>query len=616
MTPEASTAMVRPYELHKHRNLYNFVGLVIPQTTPLTRTFQLLIALLVSLSSFSQYYLRGEVRDEQGRPVSNVRIRFSSKGDFPYYTGAGGAFGIPTALKTDTITIIADGYETFTAPVRSAEYEVFTLRMTASKANSTKQRLASLTKNLLVEDRQHHLDIGESYSSTIENHFVDTDKYPETGYALTVDRASYSNVRRFLNLSERAPADAVRIEEMLNYFNFGSKRSIEAGRDFTVNTNITSCPWNEKNALIFINLRAKKINLDKTPPSNLVFLIDVSGSMDMRNRLPLLKTGFKLLVENLRRIDTVSIITYASGVSIMLEPTSGAEKQKIIEALEGLTPAGATSGEAAIATAYRFAAKTFIRGGNNRVILATDGDFNVGVTSERELEELIAKQRQTGIYLTCLGVGMGNYKDSKLEALAKKGNGNFAYLDNEQEAEKVLVEEFSQTLFTVANNVFMNVQFNPAFVRQYRLIGFDNKQAAIEDSVSSLEGGELGSGHSLLSVFEIVPDPGIFRSANEHIASLKLTYSVPGNPETKAELFKVANNYRPVQAAEPELRFASAVIMFAGILKQSSYFRNVTMDDVQQLASTSVSATDRLQMEFVTLVQKARKLYSKRKQRR
>ncbi|TDH27870.1 DUF3520 domain-containing protein [Segetibacter sp. 3557_3] len=582
----------------------------------MNRIFQLLIVLMLSLSSAAQFYLRGEVRDEQGRPVSNARIKFFSKGNFPYYTGAGGAFGVPTTLKIDTITIIADGYETFTAPVRSATYEVFTLKMTALKANSTKQRLASLTKNLLAQKRQQQLDIGESYSSTVENDFVITGKYPETGYALTVDRASYSNIRRFLNQGERVPADAVRIEEMLNYFNFGGKQNVEPGQNFAVTTNITSCPWNDKSALLYINLRAKKISLDKTPPSNLVFLIDISGSMDMPNRLPLLKTGFKLLVENLRSIDTVSIITYASGVSIMLQPTSGAEKQKIIEALEGLTPAGATSGEAAIATAYRYATKTFIRGGNNRVILATDGDFNVGVTSERELEELIAKHRQTGIYLTCLGVGMGNYKDSKLEALAKKGNGNFAYLDNEHEAEKVLVEEFAQTVFTVANNVFMNVEFNPALVRQYRLIGFDNKQSAIEDSVSSLEGGEVGSGHSLLSVFEILPDSALFRSVNQQVATLKLTYSIPGNADTRADVFKVLTNYKPIMSADSSLRFATALVMFGSILKQSGYLKDVSIEDVQQLAATAVSPNDRLQLEFAGLVQKAKRLYPKRKQRR
>ena len=456
-----------------------FVQLTLNQPIAVARLYSLLLCLFVTASAHSQYYLRGEVHDEQGRPIANIRLLFRSKGNFPYYTGSGGGFGVPCNVKVDTLNIDADGYESFKSGVRAGQYEIFTLKMTAVKANSSRQRLSSVTKNLLTNRLSVPDYTGESYSSSIENDFVETSRFPETGYAVNVDRASYSNIRRFLNQNDKPPVDAVRIEEILNYFNPVIKGAEERDGVFTINTAVTSCPWNPESSLFFINLRAKQISLAKTPPSNLVFLVDVSGSMDMPNRLPLLKTGFKLMVQNLRSIDTVSLISYANGVSIMLPPTSGNEKQKIIEAIEGLSPSGATSGEAAILTAYRYAARSYIPGGNNRVILATDGDFNVGLTSEKELEELIAKQRQTGIYLTCIGVGMGNYKDSKLEVLSKKGNGNFAYLDNEQEAEKVMVEEFAQTLFTVANDVFVNVQFNPKLVKDYRLIGFDNKQAAI-----------------------------------------------------------------------------------------------------------------------------------------
>ena len=270
-------------------------------------------------------------------------------------------------------------------------------------------------------------------------------------------------------------------------------------------TTLSSCPWNADNQLFYINLSSKKLNLDTLPPSNLVFLIDISGSMDMPNRLPLLKSAFRFLVNNLRDKDSVAIVVYGGTIGTMLNTTSGGEKEKILKAIDELVPGGSTPGESGIKLAYSVARNHFIKGGNNRVILATDGDFNVGLKTEEELDELITQQRESGIYLTCLGVGMGNYKDSKIQTLAKKGNGNFAYLDNFKEAEKVLLTEFTQTLYAVADDVYMNVEFNPEYVKEYRLIGFDNKVGALKDSLSIIEGGEIGSGHSMVAMFEIVP---------------------------------------------------------------------------------------------------------------
>ncbi len=577
-----------------------------------------LFACFFTASASSQYYVRGEVRDEQGHVLPAVKITLSSKRNFPYYSGSAGAFGIPTSLKIDTITLSIEGYETLTTAINTSQYNIFSLKMSSYKSNSAPRQLLSLTKNHLPDKTFSASDAGESYSSTIENQFINTSNYSETGFSLHVDRASYSNIRRFLNIKSRPPADAVRIEEMLNYFNIRSKHIDDQKETFTVNTHLTSCPWNKASQLLFINLQAKKINLDRTPPTNLVFLIDVSGSMDIKNRLPLLKGAFKLLVENLRVIDTVSIVTYGTNVRVTLPPTSGEDKQRIIEAIEGLTPAGSTPGESAIRVAYKLAKKSFIRNGNNRVILATDGDFNVGQNTEKELEELIALERKSGIYLTCLGVGMGNYKDSKLEALAKNGNGNFAYLDNEKEAEKVLIEEFAQTLYTVANNVQLTVKFDPGLIKSYRLIGFDNKEDAIADSSSQLEGGEVGSGHSLLSVFEIMPvaSDTAFINTGQTVGTLKLSYKLTVEDEPVDEEFSVLNNYQSLDNADSCLRFATAIVMFGTLLKQSKFAKDVTWDDVQSLAMGCADKKNLLQMEFIQLIEKARKLYPVRNRKK
>ncbi|MCW3081432.1 von Willebrand factor type A domain-containing protein [Segetibacter sp.] len=572
----------------------------------------IIFLLLITATAQSQYYLRGELKDEKGTGLQGARITLFSKGTYPFITGSSGTFGIPTSLKVDTITFYLPGYDTLKTAVVTTEYGHFTLKSTTRKATSTTLQLASFTKNLHPSNIEVSLGDGETYSSTIENPFVPTKSSPETGFAIHVNRASYSNIRRFLNQKEKPPADAVRIEEMLNYFNLRTKGEINQEQTFSFNSNVTECPWNKNNRLLFINLKAKKINLDNTPPANLIFLIDVSASMDMPNRLPLLKSAFKLLSENLRTKDQVSIVTYGDQVTELLQATSGLYKQQIIEAIEGLRPHGSTPGASAIRTAYKLAKRTFIPNGNNRVILATDGDFNVGQTSEKDLEDLISQESKAGIYLTCLGVGMGNYKDSKLELLAKKGHGNFAYLDNESEAEKVLVEEFAQTIYTVANNVFLIATFDANLVEKYRLIGFDNKKSAVADKATVLQGGEVGSGHSLLAVFEIVLNPSKAtdgKGINElPLTSLQLSYKVPGNNETIKEKYNAVFNY---QTADSCLRFASSVIMFGILLKQSEFSNSYSWDDLYNLATSSANRKDLLQMEFVDLISKAKKLYPK-----
>jgi Ca-activated chloride channel family protein len=480
-------------------------------------------------------------------------------------------------------------------------------------ASLHKHSLVSITPNLELKSERNRVMGDETYNSLIENEFIVTEQNPETSMVLNVDRASYSNIRRFINMNSEVPPDAVKIEEMLNYFSINFS---EPPKDslFRVSSNLSSCPWNEKNQLLYLQVNTRKINLDKVPPSNLVFLIDVSGSMDMPNRLPLLKVAFRKLVANLRQIDTVSIVVYGSVVGVMLQPTSGDNKKKILDAIEELEPGGFTPGEAGILQAYRLAQNQYIKGGNNRVILATDGDFNIGHFAEKDLEELITKQKQGGVYLTCLGVGMGNYKDSKIEVLAKKGNGNFAYLDNEQEAEKVLVKELTQTLYTVADDVYMSVEFNSSLVESYRLIGFDNRIVALADSNRMLEGGEVGSGHAMLAIFEIAPtqknDSAVKAGVmKENVAKVDIHHRIPGKKEVKHFTFKCPYNYLEFKESEQYLRFAASVVLYGSLLRSSQYIKNGSWEQLQVMVKENMDEANPFHREFYDLVLKSQKIY-------
>ena len=578
----------------------------------MSRFLFILFFFLSTSSVRAQYYIRGEVQDDKNVPLQNVRIILHSTG-VPYSSGLGGAFGILTSREKDSLTFSLDGYETISLSVNSAKYQRITLKMLPFTASLHKHSLVSITPNLDMKAERNRVMGDETYNSLIENEFIVAEKNPETAMVLNVDRASYSNIRRFINMESEVPPDAVRIEEMLNYFSINFS---EPPKDslFRVSSNLSSCPWNEKNQLLYLQVNTRKINLDKIPPSNLVFLIDVSGSMDMPNRLPLLKVAFRKLVANLRQMDTVSIVVYGSVVGVMLQPTSGDNKKKILDAIEELEPGGFTPGEAGILQAYRLAQNQYIKGGNNRVILATDGDFNIGHFAEKELEELITKQKQGGVYLTCLGVGMGNYKDSKIEVLAKKGNGNFAYLDNEQEAEKVLVKELTQTLYTVADDVYMNVGFNPSLVESYRLIGFDNRVAALSDSNNLLEGGEVGSGHAMLAIFEITPTEkntlavieGVMK---ENIAKVNIHYKLPGKKEVKNFIYKCPYNFLEFKESEQYLRFAASVVLYGSMLRSSPYVKNSSWEQLLLMVKENMDAANPFHREFYDLVAKSQRIY-------
>jgi Ca-activated chloride channel homolog len=566
----------------------------------------------------SQYYIRGEVKDEKSQPLQNVRIVQHSS-HIQYYSGASGGFGITSKILNDSLTFNLEGYESRTLKVKADEWQTVSLKVLPSVANKNRPRLISITKDLKQSARYKWFVSNETYFQLVENDYVNASKFPNTGFSLNINKASYSNIRRFINMGSAVPPDAVRTEELLNYFNL-HYREPEGRNIFRLESQLSSCPWDEGKQLLFVNINAKKIDLDKVPPGNFVFLIDVSGSMDMPNRLPLLKAAFQLFVKNLRPVDTVSIVTYGGVVGVHMLPTSGAEKEKIIQSIEELDASGDTPGASAIIAAYQVAHSTFIKGGNNRVILATDGDFNVGASSEKALDDLITKEKQGGVFLTCLGVGMGNFKDSKLETLAKRGNGNYAYLDDIKEAEKVLVKELTQTFYGVADNVFMNMQFNARWVKDYRLVGFDNKRDAVSDTTIDIEGGEVGSGSSVLAMFEIVPTDervagGDITDVNG-IATLALRYNLCSDTVNKYMNQVCPLNFTEFKNLDKELQFATAVTMFGLKVKQSKYIKEAEWADIVAIAQNALNPADYLQTQFLVLVEKAQKIYKGKKGKR
>jgi len=577
----------------------------------------ILLLLLVKSSAFSQYYLRGEIRNEQGVLLSGVKIKLSSKPNLIFYSGGIGSFGIPLTAAKDSIHLSFDGYEPMSLYIDCRQFQLIQMKPNSGTSKMYKNYKASVVKNLSQQSGVYSLGLGESYTSIIENDFIKTDIFPETGFSLNIDNASYSNIRRFINNGMMIPQDAVRIEEMLNYFSLPLPTdTIKSDRNFTYAYEHSSCPWNPKHQLLFLQLQAPTIPLHQVPPSNLVFLIDVSGSMDKPNRLPLLQSGFRLLINNLRPIDTVSVITYGGGVAMVLAPTGGQHKDLIKKAIDSLSAGGDTPGSGAIQLAYETAKKNFIEGGNNRVIIATDGDFNVGQSSEKELEDLITRYQMSGVYLTCLGVGMGNYKDSKLETLSKKGNGNFAYIDQIREAEKVLVTEFTKNIFTVANDASITLQFNPQTVAEYRLIGFDNKKTALDDSTTSLEGGEIGSSHSIMAIAEIIPAKDSISSADQLLAKITLRYKEPASGIQKEQDFEAHYLGKKMEHIDSTYRFAAAVAMFGNILRQSKFMHGFQLEDVALLSKEAVSPNNILQEEFQQLLEKAIRLYNPPKKKR
>jgi Ca-activated chloride channel family protein len=555
------------------------------------------------------------VKDETGSVLQNVKITHLRSG-YIYKSGSVGSFGIAINQKIDTFNFSHDGYLPEKIIADAGKYLSVQLKLApANRSTARQNRLLSFTRGMVKEDHKKWFAGDETYASIVENKFVNANRFNTTGVSLNIDRASYSNIRRFLASNAIVPPDAVRIEEMLNYFNLNYTPP-PGDQPFAISTQLSSCPWNTSNRLFYIDISAKKLNLDKLPPSNLVFLIDVSGSMDMTNRLPLLKSAFKLLVNNLRAKDSVAIVVYGGTTGIMLNATSGAEKEKIINAIDELTPGGSTPGASGVLLAYGLAKRHFIVGGNNRVILATDGDFNVGIKTEEELDELISRNKESGIYLTCLGVGMGNYKDSKIQTLARKGDGNFSYLDNFNEAQKVLMKEFTQTLYSVADDAYLNVEFNPKYVKEYRLLGFDNKVGALYDTTALVEGGEIGSGYSMTGIFEIIPEIADSNATTENLASIKLNYKNPGDTVKHVFEYESKYNYREFNAIEKDQQFLTAVALFGSLVRESAFTKDIQWDAIKAMAMSASHPDDLQQKEFIAMIDQAKAIYSKGKKKK
>ncbi len=466
----------------------------------------------------------------------------------------------------------------------------------------------------------------EGYDQIIENPYLKVSDNPLSTFSIDVDAAAYSNVRRFINEGQLPPAGAVRIEEMVNYFTYQYPQPTGAD-PFSVNTEMAACPWNSKHKLALIGLQGRIIPNETLPASNLVFLVDVSGSMFEPDKLPLVQASLKLLVDQLRPQDKVSLVAYAGNAGLVLPSTNGSNKTKIKEAIDNLEAGGSTAGGAGIQLAYNIAVCNFIKGGNNRVILCTDGDFNVGLSSDDALENLIEKERETGVYLTVLGYGTGNYQDAKMQKLADKGNGNHAYIDGINEAKKVLINEFGGTLFTIAKDVKLQVEFNPLKVQGYRLIGYENRLLAKEDfNNDKKDAGELGSGHTVTALYEIIPadikDAALDsvdglryqKPAKQPIATgytgecmnIKLRYKQPdGNTsilmehpvtDEQVSIFKTSDNFR----------FAAAVAEFGLLLRDSKYRGDADFEQVQSLAERAMgSDKEGYRKEFVTIVENA-----------
>ncbi|MFW5831484.1 MAG: vWA domain-containing protein [Prolixibacteraceae bacterium] len=458
----------------------------------------------------------------------------------------------------------------------------------------------------------------ENYATIQENGFRNVNVNPLSTFSIDVDNASYSNVRRFINQGELPPVDAVRVEELINYFSYDYPEP-DGEHPFSVTTELGECPWNEDNYLLHVGLKGKSIDKSELPPSNLVFLIDVSGSMNAPNKLPLLKRAFRMLVDELRPEDKVSIVVYAGAAGKVLDATSGDEKKIIMNALDSLYAGGSTAGGEGLKLAYKIASENFIEGGNNRIMLATDGDFNVGVSSTSEMERLVEKERENGVFMSVLGFGAGNIKDYKMETIANKGNGNYSYIDNIQEARKVFVTEFGGTLFTIAKDVKFQLEFNPQQVEGYRLVGYENRLLNAEDfNDDAKDAGEMGAGHTVTALYEIIPagsgkmkgtvddlkyqnQKPVSGKAADELLTIKLRYKAPDGD--KSRLLELPVDSKLKRSNSADYRFSAAVASYGMLLRGSEFMGITSVENILKLAKDARGKDEEgYRSEFIQLV--------------
>lgn len=593
--------------------------------------FLLLFLIGASSTSWAQDKLTisGIVTGE-GKPLSGVQVT-SKLTKQKTSTDAKGNFTIATHLG-DTLAFSYLGFETEFIVIKEGTFLKVDLRSSQSLneiviVNEVSDIAIrgyasnSYSKTNLIADYSSSVRNTESYARIDENQFEHVGTNPLSTFSVDVDRAAYSNIRRMINAGQKIPVDAVRIEEMINYFNYSYKQP-DSNQPFSIQTEQAQTPWNADTQLVKIGIQGKEIPVGNLPPSNLVFLLDVSGSMNSPNKLPLLKSAFKILVNQLREQDKVSIVVYAGSAGTVLKPTNGSNKTEILNALDNLKAGGSTAGEEGLKLAYTLAENHFVDGGNNRIILATDGDFNVGLSSDREMENLITEKRNSGIYFTALGFGMGNYKDSKLELLANKGNGNYAYIDTMQEAQKVLGTEFGGTLHTIAKDVKIQVEFNPAVVSGYRLIGYENRLLNDADfNDDTKDAGEIGSGHSVTAVYEVLLS-GKESKFLKPVDDLKYTSTKAVKPNSKYELFTVKLRYKEpdgeiskliekavsfedkkIKSTSDDFNFVASLALFGMQLRDSPFKNDASLALTLDLAEKGRGGDkEGFRAEFIRLV--------------
>ena len=598
----------------------------------------------------------GHVRDQAGAPIANAQV-FVVGTAINALSDSAGAYLLPAVpegthqiraafigYKASQATVVVKAGRTTTQDFTLEQSAVQTSEITVAKPEAARVETGRSAVELRAiprgakTDRAHgypELDEPwrrqrepgntEAYAFIQENRFLGARANPLSTFSIDVDAASYSNVRRFLSQGSLPPADAVRLEELVNYFSY-TYPDRTGKHPFAVTTDVGPCPWAPEHRLVRIGLQAKKIATHDLPPSNLVFLIDVSGSMQSPDKLPLVKQAFRALVQELRPQDRVAIVVYAGAAGLVLPSTSGADKATILEAIERLEAGGSTAGGAGLRLAYDVARENYLPEGNNRLILATDGDFNVGVSSDAEMIRLVEARREEGTFLTVLGFGSGNLKDSKMEQMADKGNGHYAYIDNFREAHKVFVREFGGTLFTVAKDVKIQVEFNPARVQAYRLLGYENRMLAKEDFADDRkDAGELGAGHSVTALYEVVPvgaapvavyddsltyqQVSVRSTAGQspELLTVKLRYKDPTG--TSSRLLKTPVVERGDSRGSDDQRFASAVAAFALVLRNSEHKGAANYDLVLALARDARGEdTEGYRNEFIAMVERARSL--------
>ncbi|TXH24594.1 MAG: DUF3520 domain-containing protein [Cyclobacteriaceae bacterium] len=606
-------------------------------------TLSLLLVMLSAIALLAQTRtITGKVtsaNDGSAMPGVNVVLKGTTTGTV---TDSQGAYSI-TISSTDGILIFSFiGYISQEVKLNISNVVNVTMQPDVSKLSEVivtgyaiQGRVAGITRSkrdreekkahfyaqpsVSSENLRHNT---EDYAAVNENIFHDAQKNPLSTFSIDVDAASYSNVRRFITSGQKPPQDAVRIEEMINYFDYEYAQP-KNDHPFSITTEISVAPWNEKHKLVHIGLQGREIAKENLPASNLVFLIDVSGSMADENKLPLLKTSFKMLTKELREQDRIAIVVYAGAAGVVLPSTSGANQRAILDALDNLEAGGSTAGGAGIKLAYAIAKENFIIGGNNRVILATDGDFNVGESSNGGMERLIEEKRKEGVFLTALGFGMGNYKDSKMEILADKGNGNYFYIDTILEAQKALVKEFGGTLFTIAKDVKLQIEFNPARVQAYRLIGYENRLLNDEDfNDDKKDAGELGSGHSVTALYELIPTgvkskfskvddlkyqtpkKELVNNTSNEILTVKFRYKKPDGNASQLIEHPLLDESIALSQASDNFRWSAAVAGFGMLLRESEYVKEYGYEDVVKVAQQARGKDkEGYRAEFIRLVE-------------